>query len=277
MHDYDIPIYTNIKYPFPCNPPFVPQENPTGCYSTAFEVDENWLSEGQTRIIFDGVNSAFYLWCNGQWVGYSQDSRLPAEFDLTPYLQTGMNRLCVLVLRWSDGNYLEDQDMWRMSGIFRDVALLHKPKTRLANVQFRPELDACYRDAQLHIKVDVTGELARHQVAFCLYDGEQLLTCEKKAIGTSIIDEKGCYDDRVLLSMPVNAPHLWSAETPYLYRLVVALETTDGALVEAEAYDVGFRSVEIKDGLLLVNGQPVLIRGANRHEFHPERGQAVLV
>lgn len=275
MHDYDIPIYTNIKYPFPCNPPFVPQENPTGCYSTAFEVDENWLSEGQTRIIFDGVNSAFYLWCNGQWVGYSQDSRLPAEFDLTPYLQTGMNRLCVLVLRWSDGNYLEDQDMWRMSGIFRDVALLHKPKTRLANVQFRPELDACYRDAQLHIKVDVTGELARHQVAFCLYDGEQLLTCEKKAIGTSIIDEKGCYDDRVLLSMPVNAPHLWSAETPYLYRLVVALETTDGALVEAEAYDVGFRSVEIKDGLLLVNGQPVLIRGANRHEFHPERGQAV--
>jgi beta-galactosidase len=275
MHGYDIPIYTNIKYPFPCTPPFVPKENPTGCYSTTFDVSAEWLSAGQTRVIFDGVNSAFYLWCNGHWVGYSQDSRLPAEFDLTPYLQAGSNRLAVLVLRWSDGNYLEDQDMWRMSGIFRDVSLLHKPATRLANVSARPELDACYRDAQLHLQVDVSGECAAHQVAVWLYDGDETLVCERRAIGTAAIDEKGAYHDRLLLSLPVNAPRLWSAEEPNLYRLVVALETNDGVLVEAEACDVGFRSVEIKNGLLLVNGKAVLIRGANRHEFHPERGQAV--
>ena len=275
MHGYDIPIYTNIKYPFPCTPPFVPKENPTGCYSTTFDVSAEWLSAGQTRVIFDGVNSAFYLWCNGHRVGYSQDSRLPAEFDLTPYLQAGSNRLAVLVLRWSDGNYLEDQDMWRMSGIFRDVSLLHKPATRLANVSARPELDACYRDAQLHLQVDVSGECAAHQVAVWLYDGDEALLCERRAIGTAAIDEKGAYHDRLLLSLPVNAPRLWSAEEPNLYRLVVALETNDGVLVEAEACDVGFRSVEIKNGLLLVNGKAVLIRGANRHEFHPERGQAV--
>ena len=275
MHGYDIPIYTNIKYPFPCTPPFVPKENPTGCYSTTFDVSAEWLSAGQTRVIFDGVNSAFYLWCNGHWVGYSQDSRLPAEFDLTPYLQAGSNRLAVLVLRWSDGNYLEDQDMWRMSGIFRDVSLLHKPATRLANVSARPELDACYRDAQLHLQIDVSGECAAHQVAVWLYDGDEALLCERRAIGTAAIDEKGAYHDRLLLSLPVNAPRLWSAEEPNLYRLVVALETNDGVLVEAEACDVGFRSVEIKNGLLLVNGKAVLIRGANRHEFHPERGQAV--
>ena len=275
MHGYDIPIYTNIKYPFPCTPPFVPKENPTGCYSTTFDVSAEWLSAGQTRVIFDGVNSAFYLWCNGHWVGYSQDSRLPAEFDLTPYLQAGSNRLAALVLRWSDGNYLEDQDMWRMSGIFRDVSLLHKPATRLANVSARPELDACYRDAQLHLQVDVSGECAAHQVAVWLYDGDEALLCERRAIGTAAIDEKGAYHDRLLLSLPVNAPRLWSAEEPNLYRLVVALETNDGVLVEAEACDVGFRSVEIKNGLLLVNGKAVLIRGANRHEFHPERGQAV--
>lgn len=235
MHGYDIPIYTNIKYPFPCTPPFVPKENPTGCYSTLFEVDDAWLAQGQTRIIFDGVNSAFYLWCNGHWVGYSQDSRLPAEFDLTPYLQAGQNRLCVLVLRWSDGNYLEDQDMWRMSGIFRDVSLLHKPETRLKNVQFRPELDACYRDAKLHLKIDVAGDLAAHQVAVWLYEGDKALACERRTPGTGAIDEKGCYDDRILLTIPVVEPHLWSAETPYLYRLVVALETLDGSLVERNA------------------------------------------
>lgn len=275
MHGYDIPIYTNLKYPFPCNPPFVPKENPTGCYSTTFDVADDWCSQGQTRIIFDGVNSAFYLWCNGQWVGYSQDSRLPAEFDLTPYLQAGSNRLAVLVLRWSDGCYLEDQDMWRMSGIFRDVTLLHKPDTRLVNVQARPELDACYRDAQLHLTVDVAGDIPAHRVAIWLYDGDEAILCERRAIGTTAIDERGVYHDRLLLSLPVKEPRQWSAEVPNLYRLVVALETNDGVLVEAEAYDIGFRSVEIKNGLLLVNGKVVLIRGTNRHEFHQDRGQAV--
>ena len=135
MQGFDTPIYTNVTYPIPVNPPFVPQENPTGCYSLTFEVDDAWLQSGQTRIIFDGVNSAFHLWCNGQWMGYSQDSRLPAEFDLSAALRPGQNRLAVMVLRWCDGSYLEDQDMWRMSGIFRDVSLLHKPETHIADYQ----------------------------------------------------------------------------------------------------------------------------------------------
>lgn len=111
MDGYDAPIYTNVTYPIPVNPPFVPTDNPTGCYSLTFCVDDAWLQEGQTRIIFDGVNSAFHLWCNGRWVGYGQDSRLPSEFDLSDYLHNGENRLAVMVLRWSDGSYLEDQDM----------------------------------------------------------------------------------------------------------------------------------------------------------------------
>ena len=118
----------------------MPEDNPTGCYSRAFSVDPAWLAAGQTRVIFDGVNSAFYLWCNGHWVGYSQDSRLPAEFDLSPWLRPGENRLAVMVLRWCDGNYLEDQDMWRMSGIFRDVSLLHKPAAHLSDVRITTPL-----------------------------------------------------------------------------------------------------------------------------------------
>ncbi|VFS48438.1 Beta-galactosidase [Budvicia aquatica] len=118
MDGYDAPIYSNITYPFPVNPPYVPAENPTGCYSLTFNVDDSDLNGDRTRIIFDGVNSAFHLWCNGRWIGYGQDSRLPSEFDLSDVLVKGENRLAVMVLRWSDGSYLEDQDMWRMSGIF---------------------------------------------------------------------------------------------------------------------------------------------------------------
>jgi len=134
MEGYDAPIYTNVRYPIETTPPRVPEENPTGCYSLTFSVEENWRAEGQTQIIFDGVNSAFHLWCNGEWIGYSQDSRLPAAFDLSASLQTDENRLCVLVMRWSAGIWLEDQDMWRMSGIFRSVWLLNKPALHLSDV-----------------------------------------------------------------------------------------------------------------------------------------------
>ena len=148
MQGFDTPIYTNVTYPIAVNPPFVPQDNPTGCYSLTFNVEEQWLANGQTHVVFDGVNSAFYLWCNGQWVGYSQDSRLPAEFDLSNVLVAGENRLAVMVLRWCDGSYLEDQDMWRMSGIFRDVSLQHKPHTRIANYHYTTHLNAEFTHAQ---------------------------------------------------------------------------------------------------------------------------------
>jgi len=278
LDGYDCPIYTNVQYPIPVTPPTVPQENPTGCYSLTFSVDSDWLTSGQTRIIFDGVNSAFYLWCNGNWVGYSQDSRLPAEFDLSAFLQPGNNRLAVMVLRWSDGSYLEDQDMWRMSGIFRDVSLLHKPAVQLLDVQLETHLSPEFSSARLQAKVvaNLTPEnSADYQVKVDLWRGDQLIASQHQPFGSDVIDERGHYHDRTTLNLPVTQPHLWSAETPNLYRAVISLQDSHGALVEAEAYDVGFRQVTIEQGLLKVNGQPLLIRGTNRHEHHPELGQAI--
>lgn len=270
---YDRPIYTNVQYPFAVNPPYVPAENPTGGYARTFALSTEAL-EGQTRVVFDGVNSAFHLWCNGRWVGYSQDSRLPAEFDLSDFVHAGDNRLAVMVLRWSDGSYLEDQDMWWLSGLFRDVTLLTKPRRQITNVQFDTELDACYRDATLTLCAEVSDPETRLRAS--LYDGDRLLAeAQDIAPGQREVDERGGFRCRAYTKLAVTAPHLWSAETPYLYRLVVSLSDAQGRELDHEAYWVGFRSVEISNGLLKVNGQPVLIRGANRHEHHPERGHAI--
>ena len=178
------------QVPLSLRPARVPAENPTGCYSREFTVAADWLAEGQTRIIFDGVDSAFHLFCNGRWVGYSQDSRLPAEFDLTPFLQAGANRLAVLVLRWSDGSYLEDRDMWRMSGIFRSVSLLHKPARHLMDIRVTPELDACYRDARLKVELQAANG-AGLSVEANLYDGDERVATLRQRIGTKPSTRKG--------------------------------------------------------------------------------------
>lgn len=277
MEGYDAPVYTNVRYPIDTTPPRVPEENPTGCYSLMFSVDESWLADGQTQIIFDGVNSAFHLWCNGRWIGYSQDSRLPAAFDLTPYLQAGDNRLCVMVMRWSAGSWLEDQDMWRMSGIFRSVWLLNKPSLHLSDVQLTPQLDALYRDAELQVNLSVAAPVWRLEalaVKVELWDNERLVASHQQSPGTPVIDERGNYAERAAIRLPVERPALWSAETPNCYRAVVSLWHGE-QLIEAEAWDIGFRRVEIKNGLLLLNGKPLLIRGVNRHEHHHQRGQVV--
>lgn len=277
MEGYDAPIYTNVRYPIDTTPPRVPEENPTGCYSLTFSVDESWRADGQTQIIFDGVNSAFHLWCNGEWVGYSQDSRLPAAFDLSPYLQPGDNRICVMVMRWSAGTWLEDQDMWRMSGIFRSVWLLNKPTLHLCDVQLTPQLDALYRDAELLVNLSVAAPVALLEaltVKIELWDDDRLVASHQQSPGTPIIDERGSYAERAAISLPVERPALWSAETPNCYRAVVSLCRGDET-IEAEAWDIGFRRVEIKNGLLLLNGKPLLIRGVNRHEHHHQRGQVV--
>ncbi|HGE7343344.1 TPA: beta-galactosidase, partial [Citrobacter youngae] len=276
MSGYDAPIYSNITYPFPVNPPSVPTQNPTGCYSLTFSVEDAWLDEGQTRIIFDGVNSAFHLWCNGRWVGYGQDSRLPSEFDLHDYLLRGANRLAVMVLRWSDGSYLEDQDMWRMSGIFRDVSLLHKPTTQIRDLRINTRFNDDFSRATLAVEVRVAGNASEDlRVALQLWEGETLTAETTSPLGSEIIDERGAYHDRVTLRLNVEKPALWSAEAPNLYRAVVQLHTADGTLIEAEACDVGFRQVCIENGLLLLNGKPLLIRGTNRHEHHPVNGQVM--
>ncbi|WP_333010152.1 beta-galactosidase [Kluyvera sichuanensis] len=276
MHGFDTPIYTNVTYPIPVTPPQVPVENPTGCYSYTFTVEDEWLTQGQTRIIFDGVNSAFHLWCNGQWMGYSQDSRLPAEFDLSAVLKPGENRLAVMVLRWCDGSYLEDQDMWRMSGIFRDVTLLHKPATRIADYQVTPRLSERFTFGELDIQVTVEGSAAAAtHVEAVLWWGDNAVASLQQAVGIPFVDERGGWAERLKVTLPLEQPALWSAETPNLYRLVLTLRDADGKPLESEACDVGFRQVAIEGGLLKLNGKPLLIRGVNRHEHHPETGQAV--
>ena len=276
MEGFDTPIYTNVTYPINVNPPYVPAENPTGCYSLTFEMNDAWLCSGQTRIIFDGVNSAFHLWCNGQWVGYSQDSRLPAEFDLSAVLRPGQNRLAVMVLRWCDGSYLEDQDMWRMSGIFRDVSLLHKPETRIADYQIVTDLNAECDRAILRVDVALEGSrYAECEVAFTLWRNGEACAQTTQQPGSAIVDERGSWAERLTVAIPVNAPALWSAETPECYRLTMSLRDAHGNVLETEACDVGFRRVEISNGLLKLNGKPLLIRGVNRHEHHPEKGQVM--
>ncbi|MGF1696809.1 beta-galactosidase [Vibrio lamellibrachiae] len=281
MEGHDKPIYTNVKYPFDDTPPYVPNDNPTGCYRTSFNLDSDWCQR-QLRIQFAGVNSAFHIWCNGKWVGYSQDSRLPAEFDLSDFVNEGENQLAVMVIRWSDGSYLEDQDMWWLSGIFREVSLISKPEVHIADVDVVTTLDDVYQDAVLNVTTTLNQNSDKHAVSIKLFDAEGELVASHKAESTNNvdIDEKGGWNNKVIHAIDVANPNKWSAESPYLYRVVVSLvdsslENEEQQLIECEAYSIGFRSVEITDGLLKVNGKAVLIRGANRHEHHPELGHAV--
>lgn len=274
LKGYDKPIYCNVKYPFEVNPPFVPQDNPTGCYRQQFPLSETDLLE-QVRIIFEGVNSAFHLWCNEQWVGYAQDSRLPSEFDLTQYVTAGENQITVVVFRWSDGSYLEDQDMWWLSGIFRDVNLLIKPTQQIKDVHITADLDACYRDGLLSVKTIVDAPKA-YQVKLELFDGDTVVTPPVFAqVDDRVIDEKGGSLDTTFHEVKVNQPKQWSAESPSLYRCVISLIDEQQNVVDVEAFDIGFRKVEIKQAQLLFNGKPLLIKGVNRHEHHPELGHVV--
>lgn len=274
LNGFDKPIYCNVKYPFPVNPPFVPSDNPTGCYRRDIQVSKAQLALCN-HIVFEGVNSAFHLWCNGTWVGYSQDSRLPSEFNLSPFLVEGTNQIAVLVIRWSDGSYLEDQDMWWLSGIFRDVYMLSKPTHKINDVFITPDLDACYQDATLHVKTAISAP-DNYQVAVQIFDGDKAI-CEPhiQTTNSKRIDEKGGWSDVVFHQINVQNPKKWTAETPYLYRCVISLMDENGKAIDFEAYNLGFRKVEIIQGQLCVNGKPILIRGVNRHEHHPDKGHAV--
>ena len=275
----DIPIYTNVAYPFPPNPPFVPKENPTGCYRHRFRLDPAWLGRN-IYLVFESVDSAFYVWVNGQEVGYSQDSRLPAEFDITPVVRAGENTLAVQVMRYSDGSYLEDQDMWLLSGIQRDVILYSKPRVALEDYSVRTLLDSRYEDATLFIETQITpvAGLSAWSVEATLYDAEGkpvFATPASAHFNDRVLHQRGIKMGHAVISQSVTNPQKWTAETPYLYRLVLTLRDPQGAAVDFESCRVGFRQVEIKDSVILLNGKRLVLRGVDRHEHHPERGRAL--
>ncbi len=284
MSGYGIPIYVNIKYPWAWNgknpePPLVPEDDPNNTinsYRHTFTVPADW-SGRRTFITFDGVNSFFYLWVNGQKVGMGKGSRTPVEFDLTKYLKPGANSLAVENFRWCDGSYLEDQDMWRLSGIFRDVYLWSRPELHVRDFEVKTELDEQYRDATIEVSVLVENAGAK---AAEVGITAELLDPAGKTVAvprmTMRVDpgEKG---NRAVISSKIPKPQKWSAETPNLYKLFITLVGASDKALEVIPVQVGFRKVEMREGNLLVNGQRILLKGVNRHEFDPDRGQSLTI
>ena len=261
---YGIPIYTNVAYPFEKNPPFINKHfNPVGSYIRDFEVPSNWQNR-DTFIHFEGVDSAFYIWVNGEKVGYSQGSRTPAEWNISEYLKPGKNRLAVQVFRWSDGSYLEDQDAWRLSGIYRDVFLFSKDKQSLRDFFVRGEVDDNYQDGKLALEMALTRATGSVEV--------ELLDAKKQSVfGTKTLPA----EENLSLNIPLKKPQLWSAESPYLYELFITLKDNNDRVVEVIPWKVGFRRSEIKDNVYYFNGVPVKMKGVNRHEHDPDTAHYV--
>ncbi|MBN1791392.1 MAG: DUF4981 domain-containing protein [Bacteroidales bacterium] len=312
MQGYDIPIYTNITYPFVAEPtvlpkdlnmpsvkeippkpetpvqkieypnkslpipPYIPKQyNPVGSYKQTFTIPADWKGK---RIVlhFGGVNSAAYYWLNGEKIGYGEDSKLPTEFDITDKLKDGENTLAVEVYRWSDGSYLEDQDFFRLSGIERDVYLYATPKVHIYDYQVQTDLTNNYTDALLSVTVDVKNHFPGFQ------SGEhsvemKLMDKSDKMIAFGKV-KTGIHlkeNAQVVLKYEILAPAKWTAETPNLYQLVLILRDKSGKEVEAVSCKVGFREVEIIKGQLCVNGKPIYIKGVNRHEHDEKTGHVI--
>jgi beta-galactosidase len=279
----DNPIYINTHYSFEPDPPYVPEKNPTGCYRTIFTIDSSW-TDREIFILFEAVDSNCTVWVNGFEVGYSQDSRLPAEFKITPYIHPGENTLAVQVMRYCDGTYLECQDMWRMSGIQRDVILYSKPIIHIEDFSVRTVFDDHYEDADITIETFITRNpnLSAYTVEAELYapDGTSLFhqpLSNRVSSSTSWSLHATSKTACARIEQRISQPEPWTAETPNLYRLVLTLIDPAGAEIDYESCQVGFRQVEIKDGILLVNGKRLVIRGVDRHEHHPERGRALTI
>ncbi|MDQ8732959.1 glycoside hydrolase family 2 TIM barrel-domain containing protein [Paenibacillus sp. LHD-38] len=281
LQGYDYPQYTNVKYPWDGNEdikaPFAPTAyNPVGSYARTFTVPESWGGK-PVFISFQGVESAFYVWLNGELVGFSQDTFTPSEFDLTPYLVQGENKLAVEVYRWSDASWLEDQDFWRMSGIFRDVYLYTTPETHIYDYFVKTELDEQFKDAEFIVDAKLLNyfvkPLGAITVEAALYDAKRVPVFEAPlSIRTEVAGEGLT---AVQLRAAVTNPLKWSAEQPNLYTLILSLKSEDGTLLEAISCKVGFRKFEIKDGLMQINGRRIMFKGVNRHEFSCDTGRAI--
>lgn len=279
MGKYDVPLFSDGKLPFSNTPPFLDKTfNPTGCYRTQFTLAEKW-SGRHVFLHFDGVQSAFYVWVNGEKVGYSQGSMTPAEFDITQYLQKGANTLAVEVIRWSDGSYLENQDFWHLSGIFRDVYLFSTAKAFIRDYKIVTDFDERYENATFKFTAALKNNDSRTQRPQSLelqmidpQTGEEIFSNEHIDIGGAL---HGGQEVTLEFEKEIENPKAWSAESPYLYDLLLKLKDDKGNVEEVISQKVGFRDIEIQNGQLLLNGTPLTIKGVNRHEWDLDKGRAI--
>jgi beta-galactosidase len=287
MQGYDKPIYKSAVYPFrPVNPPHVPQDyNGVGSYQRTFTLPQNWKDLNIT-LHFGGVSSGFKVWLNGKFLGYGEDSFLPSEFNITPYLQAGENVVSVQVIRWSDGYFLEDQDQWRMSGIHREVLLLAEPKLRIADFQWQAKLDKQYKDATFSVRPrmeNLTGKaVPGYKIEARLFDKNNKEVFQKPLERSveSMINEIYPRLDNVkfgLLETTLKNPDKWSDDQPNLYTLTLSLLDSAGQTVEVKSCKVGIRSIEFgkDDGKLLINGKVTYLYGVNRPDHDPVKGKAL--
>ena len=270
LQGFDAPIYTDVVYPFPPNPPFVPEDyNPVGSYVREFTVPADW--QGMDIFIdFEGVESAFYFWINGEMVGYSEDSRLPAHFNIGDYIKKGKNKLAVKVFRYSDGSYLECQDYWRYSGIERDVYIYARPVTRVQDFKMTAGLINEYTDGDFNLEVKLNKPKQGETLEVKIIDNGVTIYEDKKTIKSA--------SDTLFSTQKLFADvKSWNAETPNLYQLVVNTFDANGKPLESFVHPFGFRSVEMTNGMQLINGKAVLFKGVNRHEHDQHTGRTITV
>lgn len=255
--------YSDLWYNFPINPPYVPTENPTGIYKRNFYIDDSW-SDKRVILKFNGVDSAFNLWINGKEAGYSKGARIQSEFDITEYIVKGVNSCTVRVYQWSDGTYLEDQDMWWLSGIFRDVELYGEPYEGLRDFKVETDLDENYENGMLKIALDFE-ELDHQKILIELEDEN----------GKLVFDELIHAEDTLNFEKCISKPYKWTAETPVLYKLFITVYNKENSIIEVVPQRVGFRKIELKGEVFEVNGVAIKFKGVNRHDYNPRNGRVV--
>jgi beta-galactosidase len=266
LNGFGIPIYTNIVYPFPKNPPYIDHQfAPVGTYRTNFSIPNNWENK-EVILHFGSVTGAMYLYINGKPVGFSKASKLPAEFNITKYLQKGNNILAAQVFRWHDGSYLEDQDFWRLTGIERDVFLLVKQKIAITDFELKGNLSQDYNDGLFEAKVDISNPTkiaATVEIKLVDKYGKVVFNNNKKINSTETF---------VSFYNTISKVQKWSSETPNLYNTIITLLDGNGKVIEVTTHKIGFRKVEIKNAQLLVNGKKIMVHGVNRHEHDENTG-----
>ena len=276
LQGYGQAIYLDEEYPFPPDPPKVPKENPVGSYKRSFILPDSWSGK-QIYLHIGSLRTAGYIWVNGKSVGFSQGSKVPAEFDITSFLRPGENSIAIEVYRWSDGAYLEGQDMWRVSGLERDVYLVALPEVQIRDYFVHAGLDENYQNGIFSLDVELNNKgKTRHENLVL-----QLSLLEKNKPENSLYSDRHTFSidtneiKELVFSTSIKDPLKWTAESPNLYILLLTLTDQQGQIIESVSSRIGFRSVEIKNAQLLVNGIPVYIKGVNRHEHDMETCKAI--